>query len=48
VYVSTAYCNCMAGHVILEHVYPSKCDPTYVMELVKDMMPEDIRDVTER
>jgi hypothetical protein len=38
----------MAGRVILEHVYPSKYDPSYVIELVKDMMPEEIRDVTAR
>jgi hypothetical protein len=46
VYVSTAYCNCMVGSVILEQVYPTKYYPNYVIELVQKKSPEEIRHLT--
>jgi hypothetical protein len=48
VYVSTAYCNCMLGRVFLEHVYPTKYDPNYVIELVEKKSPEEIQNLTAR
>jgi hypothetical protein len=47
VYVSTAYCNCKLGHVILEQVYPTTYDPNYVMELVQKS-PAEIQNLTAR
>ncbi|XP_021926222.1 putative fatty acyl-CoA reductase CG5065 isoform X2 [Zootermopsis nevadensis] len=48
VYVSTAYCNCTLGSVILEQVYPAKYDPNYVIELVQNKSPEETRNLTAR
>jgi hypothetical protein len=36
----------MLGHVILEHVYPTKYDPNYVIDLVKNKSPEETEKLT--
>jgi hypothetical protein len=38
----------MVGRVIQEHVYPARFEPSYVIDLVKDKLPEEIRDITAR
>jgi hypothetical protein len=34
------------GRVILEHVYPTKYDPSYVTELVQNKSPEELQNLT--